>query len=91
MDTCDEGIEKMPVAFSPCLDPAEKPLPPNRKRNQPKGRRKGKNTQARLGLRSADRAVSEASGIRCDALGKRDAEHEKRFGTKLKRQAQQLA
>ena len=39
---CDEEIEKKLVAFTPRVDPAEKPLPPNRKHKQPKRRRKGK-------------------------------------------------
>ena len=47
---CDEEIEKMLVAFAPRVDPAEKPLLPNRKHKQPKRRRKGKNTPMREGF-----------------------------------------
>jgi transposase len=36
---CDEEIEKLLLTFQPWVDPAEKPLPPNRK----KGKRGGKN------------------------------------------------
>jgi hypothetical protein len=31
---CDEEIEKLLVAFQPRVDPAEKPLPPDRKEKQ---------------------------------------------------------
>ena len=36
---CDEEIEKLLVAFQPRVDPAERPLPPDRKRKK-RGRKK---------------------------------------------------
>lgn len=45
---CDEEIEKLLVAFQPRVDPAEKPLPPDRKKKQ-RGRKK-KNVNPRTGF-----------------------------------------
>jgi transposase len=47
---CDQEIEKMLVAFAPRVEPAEKPLPPNRKHKQAKRRRKGKAAPASAGF-----------------------------------------
>ncbi|SPE26709.1 transposase [Candidatus Sulfopaludibacter sp. SbA3] len=46
--TCDEEIEKMVLAFVARVDPAEKPLPPDRKRKQ-RGRKK-KNVNPKTGF-----------------------------------------
>jgi hypothetical protein len=40
---CDEEIEKLVVAFEPRVDPAERPLPPDRKAQQRKRKRRGVN------------------------------------------------
>ncbi|SRR5712692_7111153 len=45
---CDEEIEKLLVAFQPRVDPAEQPLPPDRKRKQ-RGRKK-KNANPKTGF-----------------------------------------
>ncbi len=45
---CDEAIEKMLMAFAPRVDPAERPLPPDRKRKQ-RGRKK-KNVNPKTGF-----------------------------------------
>ena len=45
---CDEEIEKLLVAFVPRVDPAERPLPPDRKRRQ-RGRKK-KNVNPKTGF-----------------------------------------
>src|ERR1035437_7497375 len=45
---CDEEIEKLLVAFEPRVDPAERPLPPDRKRRQ-RGRKK-KNVNPKTGF-----------------------------------------
>jgi hypothetical protein len=45
---CDEEIEKLLVAFVPRVDPAERPLPPDRKRKQ-RGRKK-KNVSPKTGF-----------------------------------------
>ena len=45
---CDEKIEKLLVAFEPRVDPAERPLPPDRKRKQ-RGRKK-KNANPKTGF-----------------------------------------
>jgi hypothetical protein len=52
---CDAEIEKLLVAFDARVDPAERPLPPDRKRKQ--GGRKKKEGQPEDGLRSADRGL----------------------------------
>ena len=46
---CDEEIEKLLVAFQPRVDPAEKPLPPDRKKRQ-RGREKKKNANPKTGF-----------------------------------------
>ena len=46
--SCDEEIEKLLLAFEPRVDPAERPLPPDRKRKQ-RGRKK-KNANPRTGF-----------------------------------------
>ena len=46
--TCDEEIEKLVVAFVARVDPAERPLPPDRKRKQ-RGRKK-KNLNSKTGF-----------------------------------------
>ena len=38
---CDEEIEKLVMAFAPRVDPAEQPLPPDRKAKQRKRKKKG--------------------------------------------------
>jgi transposase len=38
---CDQEIEKLVVAFEPRVDPAEQPLPPDRKAKQRKRKKKG--------------------------------------------------
>src|ERR1022692_3772776 len=38
---CDEEIERLVVAFEPRVDPAEKPLPPDRKAKQRKRKKRG--------------------------------------------------
>jgi transposase len=48
MAACDEEIEKMLVAFVPRVDPAERPLPADRKRKQ-RGRKK-KNVNPKTGF-----------------------------------------
>ena len=40
---CDEEIEKLLAGFAPRVDPAEKPLPPDRKRNRSAAKRRKKN------------------------------------------------
>src|SRR5436305_13795297 len=45
---CDEEIEKLLVAFQPRVDPAEKPLPPDRKKRK-RGRQK-KNAKTKQGF-----------------------------------------
>jgi transposase len=45
---CDEAIEKMLMAFAPRVNPAERPLPPDRKRKQ-RGRKK-KNVNPKTGF-----------------------------------------
>ena len=45
---CDEEIEKLLVAFPPRVDPDDRPLPPNRKRQQ-RGRKK-RNVNPRTGF-----------------------------------------
>ena len=45
---CDEAIEKMLMAFAPRVDPAARPLPPDRKRKQ-RGRKK-KNVNPKTGF-----------------------------------------
>jgi transposase len=40
---CDQEIEKMVGSFEPRVDPAERPLPPNRKRNRSGQKRRKKN------------------------------------------------
>jgi transposase len=45
---CDEEIEKLLVAFTPRVDPEDRPLPPDRKKNQ-RGRKK-KNGKAKTGF-----------------------------------------
>jgi transposase len=46
--SCDEEIEKFLMAFVPWVDPAERPLPPDRKRKQ-RGRKK-KNVNSKTGF-----------------------------------------
>ena len=38
---CDAEIEKLVVAFEPRVDPAERPLPPDRKENPRKRKKRG--------------------------------------------------
>jgi len=45
---CEEEIEKLLLAFTPLVDPEERPLPPDRKKKQ-RGRKK-KNTNAKTGF-----------------------------------------
>jgi transposase len=51
---CDKEIEKLLGEFAPRVDPVEKPLPPDRKRNRsgPKRRKKNGNPQSGFDLRS---------------------------------------
>ena len=49
---CDEEIDKLLVTFPPWVDPAEKPLPVNRKEKAPKRRRKGRKPSTGLDLRT---------------------------------------
>jgi transposase len=49
--TCDEEIEKLVVAFVARVDPAERPLPPDRKRKQ-RGRKKNVNPKTGFDLRT---------------------------------------
>ena len=49
---CDEEIEKLIVAFAPRVDPAERPMPPDRKRKE-RGRKK-KNVNPRTGKAGFD-------------------------------------
>jgi transposase len=46
---CDEEIEKLLVAFAPRVDPAERPLPPDRKKKQ-RGRKKKKAVNSKTGF-----------------------------------------
>jgi hypothetical protein len=54
----------MLVAFAARVDPAEKPLPPNRKHKQPKRRRKGKN--------SPNEMLSERNALKRSSNGRRN-------------------
>jgi transposase len=49
---CDEEIEKLLVAFQPRVDPEEKPLPPDRKKTQRRGKRKNVNPKTGFDLRT---------------------------------------
>jgi transposase len=49
---CDEEIEKLLVAFQPRVDPEEKPLPPDRKKAQRKGKKKNVNPKTGFDLRT---------------------------------------
>ncbi len=49
---CDEQIEKMLVAFQPRVDPAERPLPPDRKKKQRGRKKKNMNPKAGFDLRT---------------------------------------
>jgi transposase len=49
---CDEEIEKLLVAFQPRVDPAEKPLPPDRKKRKRGGQKKNAKTKQGFDLRS---------------------------------------
>ncbi len=49
---CDEEIEKMLVGFQPRVDPAERPLPPDRKRKQSGRKKKNANPQTGFDLRT---------------------------------------
>jgi hypothetical protein len=49
---CDAEIEKLVVAFQPRVDPAEKPLPPDRKRRRRRGRKKSTHPKTGFDLRT---------------------------------------
>jgi transposase len=49
---CDAEIEKLAVAFQPRVDPAEKPLPPDRKKRRRRGRRKSTHPKTGFDLRT---------------------------------------
>jgi transposase len=49
---CDEEIEKLLVAFQPRVDPEEKPLPPDRKKTQRRGKKKNVNPKTGFDLRT---------------------------------------
>ena len=49
---CDEEIEKLLVAFQPRVDPAEKPLPPDRKKKQHGRKKKNVNPKTGFELRT---------------------------------------
>jgi transposase len=49
---CDEEIEKLLVAFQPRVDPAEKPLPPDRKKKQSGRKKKNANPKTGFDLRT---------------------------------------
>jgi transposase len=49
---CDEAIEKLLVAFQPRVDPEEKPLPPDRKKTQRRGKKKNVNPKTGFDLRT---------------------------------------
>ena len=48
---CDEEIEKLVVAFEPRVDPAEHPLPPDRKEKQRKRKKKAVNPKTGFDMR----------------------------------------
>src|ERR1700730_13318446 len=49
---CDEEIEKLLVAFQPRVDPAEKPLPPDRKKRKRGSQKKNANPKTGFDLRT---------------------------------------
>jgi transposase len=49
---CDEEIEKLLMAFVPRVDPAERPLPPDRKHKQRAGKNKNANPKTGFDLRT---------------------------------------
>jgi len=49
---CDAEIEKLVVAFQPRVDPAEKPLPPERKRRRRRGPQKSTHPKTGFDLRT---------------------------------------
>jgi len=50
--TCDEQIEKRVVAFAPRVDPAERPLPPDRKQKQRRSKKKTVNPLTGFDMRT---------------------------------------
>jgi hypothetical protein len=57
MVACDQEIERMLGGFAPRVDPEEKPLPPDRKRNRSGKKRRKKKRRPESGLRSAHRSL----------------------------------